>query len=455
MKMQAKDRSMPSPDQRQDARDIIESALAAVDPFGAVTKALRLQGDTLAVGGEALDLNRFARIIVVGAGKAGAPMAQAVEAVLGERIGDGRVVVKDGHGGPTKVINIEQASHPVPDARGVEAGRSIAELVAEHAAADTLFLCLLSGGGSALLVAPAEGVSLADKQETTRLLLACGAEIGEINAIRKHLSELKGGNLARRAAPGKVVSLIISDVVGDRLDVIASGPTVPDLSTWADCRDILTRYGIWDQVPGPVRARIEQGLAGELPDTPKPGDAELAGVVNLIVSNNRGAVERAAAQARELGYTPLVLSTTIEGETAPIARMHAALARECLTSGQPAAPPCCLLSGGETTVTLGPDPGMGGRNMEFALAAALDLAGTSGVLAVSLGTDGTDGPTDAAGAWADGQSVAWGAELGLEARDFLSRHDAYNFFKPLGDLIITGPTRTNVMDLRLMLVTGK
>ncbi|MCF8034443.1 MAG: glycerate kinase [Desulfarculaceae bacterium] len=446
---------MPSPQLRQDAKEIIDTALAAVDPFRAVSQSLHLEGDTLTIDGEAMDLSRFARIIVVGAGKAGAPMAQAVESVLGDRVGDGRVVVKDGHGGETKIINIDEASHPVPDARGVEAGRSIAALVAEHAAPDTLFLCLLSGGGSALLVAPAEGIALADKQETTRLLLASGADISEINAIRKHLSELKGGNLARLAAPGKVISLIISDVVGDRLDVIASGPTVADLSTWGDCRDILNRYGIWDQAPAPVRQRIEQGLAGELPDTLKPGDSELAGVANLIVSSNRGAVEQAAAKARQLGYASLVLGTTIEGETSPVARMHAALARECQASGQPASPPCCLLSGGETTVTLGSDPGKGGRNMEFALAAALDLDGLEDVLAVSLGTDGTDGPTDAAGAWADGESVARGAAKGLKARDFLTRHDAYNFFQPLDDLIITGPTRTNVMDLRLMLVAGK
>ena len=443
---------MPSPQLRQDARQIIDTALTAVDPHGAVRQALHLEGDTLTVGDQALDLNAFARIIVVGAGKAGAPMARAAEEVLGERIGDGRVVVKDGHGGDSRIIQIDEASHPVPDARGVEAGRSIAALVAEHAAPDTLFLCLLSGGGSALLVAPAEGISLADKQETTRLLLACGADIGEINAIRKHLSELKGGNLARRAAPGTVISLIISDVVGDRLDVIASGPTVADLSTWEECRDILRRYGIWEQVPAPVRLRIQQGLDHELPDTPKPGDPALAKVTNLIVSSNRGAVEQAAAKAQELGYAPLVLGTTIEGETAPVARMHAAMARECLASGQPIAPPCCLLSGGETTVTLGNNPGQGGRNMEFALAAALDLDGLEGVLAVSLGTDGTDGPTDAAGAWADGQSVTRGAAQGLKARDFLTRHDAYNYFKPLDDLIITGPTRTNVMDLRLMLV---
>ncbi len=439
-------------DLRTDASQIIAAALASVDPWRAVSSALRLKGDILGVGGQTVDLNRYGRIVVVGAGKAGAPMAQAVEQVLGPRISEGRVVVKDGHGAATEFIKITEASHPVPDERGVEAGRGIAELVRRHAKPDTLFLCLISGGGSALLVAPAEGVSLADKQQTTRLLLASGADIGEINAIRKHLSQLKGGNLARLAAPGKLISLIISDVVGDRLDVIASGPTVADLSTWEDCREILTRYGIWEQVPAPVRGRIEQGLAGLIPDTPKPGDPALAGVSNLIVSSNRLAIQEALGQADRLGYTPMLLSTTIEGETKDVARMHAAMAREVVASGNPLAAPCCLLSGGETTVTLGERFGLGGRNMEFALAAALDLEGTPGVLAVSLGTDGTDGPTEAAGAWADGQSVARGRELGLKARDFLAGHDAYHFFKPLGDLIVTGPTRTNVMDLRFMLV---
>ncbi|MCB2190716.1 MAG: glycerate kinase [Deltaproteobacteria bacterium] len=441
-------------DLRADADLIIKAALASVDPFGAVTQTLKLDGDQLTIGEQSLDLGGFKRIVVVGAGKAGAPMAQAVEQVLGDRIGTGRVVVKDGHGSPTEVIQIMEASHPVPDDRGVEAGRSIANLVREEAAPDTLFLCLLSGGGSALLVAPADEVSLADKQQTTRLLLASGADIAEINAIRKHLSQLKGGNLARLAAPGRLVSLIISDVVADRLDVIASGPTVADLSTWEECRDILVRYGIWDQVPTPVRQRIEQGLAGEIADTPKPGDSALAGVTNLIVSSNRMAVDQALGQAEKLGYAPLLLSTTIEGETKDVARMHAAMAREVIASGNPLPAPCCLLSGGETTVTLGEEPGTGGRNMEFALAAALDLDGLPGVLAVSVGTDGTDGPTDAAGAWADGHSVARGAGQGLKARRFLERHDAYNYFKPLDDLIITGPTRTNVMDLRLMLVTG-
>ncbi len=437
---------------RQHAADILRAALEAVEPAQAVKRVLNLEGDTLQINGHSLDLSAYDRIVAVGAGKAGAPMAAALEEVLGPRLLGGKVVVKDGHGGPTQKIQIYEASHPVPDERGVQAGKEIAEFLEAQAGPRTLVFCLLSGGGSALLVSPAPGVSLADKQETTRLLLASGADIAEINAIRKHLSRLKGGNLARLAGESRVVSLIISDVVGDRLDTIASGPTVPDQTTWADCRDTLERYGIWSQVPEPVRQRVQKGLDGEIPDTPKPGQPELEKVINLIVAGNRQALDYAAAKASELGYATLILSSTIEGETYDIARMHAAMAREVRQTGHPLAPPCCLISGGETTVTLGDSPGKGGRNQEFALACALDLEGLEGVLALSAGTDGTDGPTDAAGAQADGHTAARAREKGLDPRDFLERHDAYNFFQPLGDLIITGPTRTNVMDVRLMLI---
>ncbi|MFH1057202.1 MAG: glycerate kinase [Pseudomonadota bacterium] len=437
---------------RQDANLILQASLKAVDPYAAVKAALNLSGDQLRVGGHSLDLARFERIIAVGAGKAGAPMAQALEDVLGPRLMAGRVVVKDEHTAPTQVVELYEASHPVPDERGVAAGRKLAELLAAHADPRTLVFCLLSGGGSALMVAPAEGVSLADKQATTRLLLACGADIGEINAIRKHLSQLKGGGLARLAHPAQVVSLIVSDVVGDRLDVIASGPTVGDSSTWAEVASILDRYQIRAQAPAPVRARLEAGLAGAAPDTPKPGQPDLAGVINLVVASNYQALEAAAAEARRLGYAPLILSSSIEGETKDVARLHAALAQEVRRSGHPLAAPCCLISGGETTVNLGQDFGLGGRNQEFALAAAPDLKGLAGVLVLSAGTDGTDGPTDAAGAMADGETLARGLAQGLSARAHLDRHDAHPYFKALGDLIITGPTRTNVMDVRLVLV---
>jgi len=443
---------MTKQDLRMQAKKILAAALEAAAPGPAVKKGFFWQDDLLQVGRERLNPADFDKIIVVGAGKAGAAMAAALEEVLGGRLSAGKVVVKDGHLKPTRVIKIFQASHPVPDARGVAAGEEISALLQQYAQPRTLVFCLLSGGGSALLVAPAEGISLADKQAVTGELLACGADISEINAVRKHLSRLKGGQLARLAHPAKVVSLIISDVVGDRLDVIASGPTVPDLSTWADCREILARYQIWDKVPPSVRGRIEKGLAGNLPDTPKPGDASLAEVVNLIVASNRQALDSAAQKARELGFAPLILSSSIEGETKDIARMHAALAQEVRATGHPASAPCCLISGGETTVTLGPEPGQGGRNQEFALAAALDVAGLEDLLVVSAGTDGTDGPTDAAGAQADGRTTARAREKGLNPRDFLRRHDAYQFFRELNDLIITGPTLTNVMDIRLILL---
>jgi glycerate 2-kinase len=437
---------------RQHAAQILQAALEAADPASAIKRAVVRGGDVLKIGGQSIDLSAYDRVIAVGAGKAGAPMAQALEDILGDRLDSGMVVVKDGHGGPTKKIRVFEASHPVPDERGVAAGSEIANFLQENAGPETLVFCLLSGGGSALLVSPAPGLTLADKQETTRLLLACGADIAEINSIRKHMSQLKGGGLARLAGESRVVSLIVSDVVGDRLDTIASGPTVPDHSTWESCQEILTRYGIWDRVPAPVSARIQDGLDGRIPDTPKPGQPQLEQVLNLIVAGNRQALDYASAKAEELGYAPLILSSTIEGETYDVARMHAAMAREVRQTGHPLAPPCCLISGGETTVTLGGNPGKGGRNMEFALACALDLEGLDNVLALSAGTDGTDGPTDAAGAQADGQTAKRARALGLSPRDFLTRHDAYNFFQPLGDLLMTGPTRTNVMDVRLMLI---
>jgi glycerate 2-kinase len=438
---------------REDARAIINASLSAADPVMAVKRAVSLEGDKLSVVDQIIDLSRYDKVLVVGAGKAGAAMSASLEEVLGDRIVAGKVVTKDDHSCPTRIVSISESSHPVPDERGVAAGKEIAAILKQHGGPKTLVFSLLSGGGSALLVGPAEGITLEDKQAVTSELLKCGADIGEINTIRKHLSSLKGGNLARLAGESKVISLIISDVVGDRLDVIASGPTVPDLSTWEDVREILQdRFGIWDNLPESVRQRVEKGLAGSLPDTLKPGEPILERVSNYIIAGNRKALDFAADKARAMGYTPLVLSSTIEGETKDIARMHAALAREIHETATPLAPPCCLISGGETTVTMGEDHGLGGRNQEFALAACLDMKGMPNTLLVSVGTDGTDGPTDAAGAWADGETAAKAKEAGMNPRQYLARHDAYHFFDKLDDLIITGPTRTNVMDVRLIMV---
>ncbi len=420
---------------RRHALSIFRASLAAADPAAAVTRHLSRRNFT-----------RFRHIYVIGAGKAGASMAQAAERVLGPRITGGLINVKDGHLAKLRRIELDQCGHPVPDERGAAGSARIAQIAAA-AGREDLVVCLVSGGASALMPLPAEGISLEEKQATTRLLLACGATIHEINAVRKHISRIKGGQLARLAAPARVESLLLSDVIGDNLDVIGSGPTAPDASTFASALAILDRYEIRHRVPPSVRNRLEQGARGEIPETPKPADPLFARVRNTIVGGNRLALDAAARTARQLGYRTLILSSTIEGETREIARMHAAIAREIAVSGRPVRPPACIITGGETTVTIKGD-GLGGRNQEFVLAAALDIAGLDRVVVFSAGTDGSDGPTDAAGAIADGQTLA----RKPDARLYLDRNDSYRYFEALGDLVITGPTNTNVMDVRLLLV---
>ena len=437
---------------RRHALRIFRAALHAADPVRAVLNHVRVEKGTLIAGRRRYLLHRFERIFVIGAGKAGAPMAQAVGRLLGRRITGGLVNVKYGHAARLRHIEINECGHPVPDPRGVEGARRIAA-IAQDAGAVDLVICLISGGGSALMPAPPAGITLAEKQQTTRLLLECGASIHEINAVRKHISVLKGGQLARLCAPAAVLTLILSDVIGDDLDVIGSGPTAPDSARFADALGVLRKYSLADRVPAAVRARLEAGIAGEIPDTPKHGDPLFARVENLIVGSNELAVEAAVAAARKLGYRTLVLSTLIEGETRYVARMHAAIAREVVRSARPLRPPACIISGGETTVTIR-GGGLGGRNQEFALAAAIDVDGLEGVLFLSGGTDGTDGPTDAAGAISDGATLARARALGMDAKDYLARNDSYRFFDRLGDLVKTGPTRTNVMDVRLAMITG-
>jgi hydroxypyruvate reductase len=345
-------------------------------------------------------------------------------------------------------IELNQCGHPVPDERGVAGAERIAQ-IAEAAGPGDLVICLVSGGASALLPLPAAGITLEEKQATTRLLLASGATIHQINSVRKHISRIKGGQLARLSSPAHVESLLLSDVIGDDLDVIGSGPTAPDASTFSSAGAVLDRFEIRHRVPAAVRRRIEQGERGEIPETPKPADPLFARVRNTVVGGNRLALDAAARAARQLGYRTLILSSTIQGETREIARMHAAIAREIADAGRPIRPPACIITGGETTVTIQGD-GLGGRNQEFTLAAALEIAGLDRVVVFSAGTDGTDGPTDAAGAIADGGTL----ERNPDARLYLDRNDSYHYFQSLGDLVVTGPTNTNVMDVRLILVAS-
>jgi hydroxypyruvate reductase len=435
---------------RSHALRIFNAALRAARPIEAVLRHCRVEGNTFIAGKERYRLDRFRNVYVIGAGKATAAMAQAAERLLGNRIRGGLINVKYDHTARLRRIEINECAHPVPDEAGVRGAGRIAR-IAEQATADDLIVCLISGGASALMPSPAAGLTLDQKQTTTKLLLNSGATIHEMNAVRKHLSGLKGGLLARLASPATVVSLLLSDVIGDDLDVIGSGPTAPDRSTFAGARAILEKFALLDRVPDAVVERIERGIEGDIEETPKPGDPLFGRVQNVVVGSCALAVNAAERQARNLGYHTLVLSTMIEGETREVAKVHAAIAKEILMSGRPVKPPACVISGGETTVTIRGD-GLGGRSQEFALAAALDLDGVHGVVVLCAGTDGTDGPTDAAGAIADGRSVARGTAAGLDSKRCLAANDSYHFFEPLGDLIKTGPTNTNVMDVRLILV---
>jgi len=431
---------------RRHAIAIFKAALRAADPEEAIHRHLMRQGDVLVAGRKRYSLPRFERVYVLGAGKAGASMARSVAGILGVRLTAGFVNVPAVHAGRLRRIELNAAGHPIPDGSGVEGARHIAQIASQAGPRD-LVVCVISGGASAMLPFPAPGVTLGDKQQITKLLLDCGATIHEINCIRKHVSLLKGGGLARLAYPATVLALILSDVIGDDLDVIGSGPTVPDHTTFADARAILKKYGIWKQVPAAIRERLSSAVQ----ETPKPGDPIFARVQNLIVGSNRLAVDAAALEARSRGFRTVVLSTSIEGEAREVARVYAAIAKEIRAVRRPVRPPACIISGGETTVTIRAG-GLGGRNQEFALAAAIDIAGLSDVLILSAGTDGADGPTDAAGAIADGATIARAQRRGLDARRFLANNDSYSFLSALGGLITTGPTGTNVADVQIILV---
>ncbi|MDA0710727.1 MAG: glycerate kinase [bacterium] len=435
---------------RGHAREIFDAAILAVDAEQCVRRFVHLNGTALSIGEKTYDLSDYRRVLVVGMGKATPRMARALEDILGSRIAGGLINTKYEHGESLAYIETVECGHPVPDLAGIEGTHRILSML-EEADEKTLVICAISGGGSALTPAPVEGISLDDKQKTTQLLLSCGANIVELNAIRKHLSRIKGGGLARAAFPATVVALMLSDVIGDPLDVIASGPTTPDTSTFQTCMAILDKYDLLEKVPGAVRARFEAGVRGDLEDTPKPGHEALSHVQNLVVGSNGLAVAAARDMAKALGYRTLVLSTRVEGEAREVAHVYAGIGKEIAATGQPIPAPACVISGGETTVTVR-GKGKGGRNQELVLSAAVQLAGWDRVVVFSGGTDGTDGPTDAAGAISDGRTVERAIEKGISAGSHLKNNDAYPFFESLGDLIKTGATGTNVADVAFVLV---
>jgi hydroxypyruvate reductase len=472
---------------RQDIVAVCEVAIRAVDPRDAILANVSVDAEELRIGDRAYPLGDLDRVLVVGAGKAGTPMAAAVYGALGDRITTGFVNVKYGYnsaagewhvrfgGGDelndsrsegrtslkafntadTGPVEIKEAGHPIPDAAGLAGAERIGALLAGLTDRD-LVLVLLSGGGSALLPLPVEGISLEDYQQLTDVLLRSGADIAEINTLRKHCSRLQGGQLARLAAPAQVAALILSDVVGTPLDAIASGPTVPDHSTFADALDVVQRYGIADDIPDCVRKHLQRGVAGDIPDTPKAGEPLFEHVNTVVIGDNAVAGHAAVAEATRLGYHSVLLTTFVQGESREVGRAVAGLGQGIASGQSDYAPPACLVLGGETTVTIR-GGGLGGRNQELALSAALTLDGYAlgedrEVAVVSLGTDGTDGPTGAAGAIATLDTMKRARAAGLDVRAALANNDSYHFLGALGDLLITGPTQTNVNDLILVLV---
>ncbi len=436
---------------KKDILSIIESAVSAVDTQKAIKEIIHLHRSALTIEKNKHDLDLYKNIYVIGGGKASCPMASAIEDVLGDRLSGGVVVTKYGHKQKNlSKIEIIEAGHPIPDENGIKGVNKILELLKDIKRGDLIFI-LLSGGASSLLPAPAGNISINDKKIITDLLLKSGATIDETNAVRKHLSRLKGGQLASLLYPAESICLILSDVIGDRLDVIASGLTVPDASTFREAVDVLKRYSIWNNIPRPVMNHLLKGLKGEVAETPKSANPAFKRVKNIIIGNNKAAAAEAEKKARELGYNTMVISTYIEGEAKEIGKVFGAIVKEIAESERPLKRKACIIAGGETTVTV-KGKGKGGRAQEFALSASMMINGLKDVAIVAVGTDGTDGPTDAAGAISDGTTISRALEMGIDAREYLENSDSYHFFKKLGDLIITGPTNTNVNDLYMAFV---
>jgi glycerate-2-kinase len=432
------------------ALESLEAAVNAVNPEKIIASKLILKNNILRVNEYSFDLRKIKNIYVVGGGKASGTMAEAVEQILNRRITEGFVNVPHGNNQVTRVIRLHEASHPVPDESGVEGTKRMLT-IAEKAEKDDLVICLISGGGSSLMPLPRDGISVDDKREVTDALLKCGATINEINTVRKHISEFKGGWLAKKAYPATILNLILSDVLGDPLDFIASGPTVPDSTTFSDAIRVLEKYNLWNRVPESIRKVLSDGKKGVIPETPKAGDEAFKKVYNVVIGNCRYASLAASSALKSAGLNTLLLTSLLEGEARHVGTALASIAREILVSGNPVKKPAAIVAGGETTVAV-VGKGKGGRNQEIALAAAIKLSGLDGVVVASFSTDGIDGPTDAAGAIVDGKTLSRAQKIGLSAEEFLANNDSYDYFSKLNDLLFTGSTGTNVNDVSVIVV---
>lgn len=440
--------TLPASSARSLLQRVIGAGLQAADPAHAMLTHVHRAGHRLCIGRRSYDLRSFDRVVAVGAGKASARMAQVLERVLGPYLDSGLIVVKTGHTLPTTRLTVIEAGHPVPDRAGRNAAEQLRARVEELGPRD-LLIVLLSGGASSLIPAPVEGVSLADKQRLTQMLLRSGATIQEINTVRKHLSTIKGGRLAE-ATRARIVTLMLSDVIGDEWTAIGSGPTAPDPSTYRDAIAIMKAYRIWTKAPASIRRHLERGERGEARETPKPGAARFRRVQHEIIGNNGTAVVAATEAATRAGLRTILVETPIIGEASAAGRAFASLAKRLAAGTGIIRRPYCLVAGGETTVTVS-GRGRGGRAQEFAAAAACELAGLQKTWIAAVGTDGTDGPTAAAGAVVSGATLALAGRKQIDLRRALARHDTYPALRALKSHIVTGPTGTNVNDLYLLL----
>ncbi len=435
---------------KKTADQIIKAALNAVDPYQLIREQVIRKGDTLVVSEkEQIELSQFDRIFLCGAGKGAAPITRAMEELLSDRLDGGDIIVKYDHLAELQKINLHEAAHPVPDESGLRSTEILLTNLDNLTERDCVFV-LLTGGGSALLESLPDEIKLDDLQKLSSVLLQCSATIHEINCIRKHISLIKGGQLSRKIYPARCVTLALSDVIGDDLSVIASGPTSPDPTTFDDALAILEKYDVTDKIPSVILNHLKKGSEGKIPDTPKREDQVFKKVTNIVIGNNRLALNKAKETAESLGFKTIILTSMLEGEAREIARVVASIISEVQLTGAPIKKPACILLGGEPTVKI-QGTGKGGRNQELALAVALSNINEPYVC-VSVGSDGTDGPTDAAGAIVDHTTLSRAESAGLNAQEYLKNNDSYNFFAPLGDLIITGPTGTNVMDVIFALV---